>query len=107
LKIQLHQAAVYNTQLIFQSETFQQVDWRASIDALTADRAFTVLQALSLLDVVGKYCPFDRMEVAIHLAKHMMSTTSFEMVVDSFADPQERANLVHLLQKGGGGKKAS
>lgn len=70
----------------------------AAIRDVPSHNAFTIHQCVSLMRLVEKICPFEKLDVAILLYDRMLNRDSFQLVVNCFDTIQDRENLCYRLK---------
>jgi len=53
---------------------------------------------MELLTKIGIISPFDKFDLACLLYEKIINYESFQLLVNTFDDPIERANLIHRLK---------
>ncbi len=70
----------------------------ASLKQMTLTRTLDVRQAVAVVQEMAKVSPFDNVEAAVVAYAAMMTPESFHLVLDTFAEPADRANVCHRLK---------
>ena len=68
-----------------------------SVKQLAATKAFTLRQAAQLVDSFDTVSPFDKIEAGVALFSGLLSEDSFPLLLASFPDHDDQANLCHRL----------
>lgn len=73
--------------------------WISIIDQFTAgQRLFLAKQGMELLIRIGNLAPFEKFDLACLLYDRIINKDSFQLLVNTFPDEQERDNLIHRLK---------
>lgn len=70
----------------------------ASLKQVTLTRTLDVRQAVAVVQEMAKVSPFDNVEAAVVVYGAMMNPESFHLVLDTFPEPVDRANICHRLK---------
>eukprot|EP00941_MAST-03F_sp_MAST-3F-sp1_P004966 g4966.t1 len=70
----------------------------AAIEEIEKGRAFTAHQCVSLIRLVEKICPFEKLDVATKLYSKMLNRDSFQLVANCFGTIEDRENLCYRLK---------
>lgn len=75
-------------------------NWLTVINQFTSGgRLLLAKQGMELLIRVGNRAPFEKFELACLIYDRMINKNSFQLLVNTFEDPQERDNLIHHLKQ--------
>jgi hypothetical protein len=74
-------------------------NWLQIVDQFTTGgRLFLAKQGMELLMRIGSLAPFEKFDLACLLYERIINQNSFQLLVNTFEDPQERENLIHRLK---------
>mmetsp|Transcript_13453 Transcript_13453/g.22524 ORF Transcript_13453/g.22524 Transcript_13453/m.22524 type:complete len:365 (-) Transcript_13453:529-1623(-) len=74
-------------------------DWLQTIDQFTTGgRLFLAKQGMELLIKIGDLAPFEKFDLACLLYERIINKNSFQLLVNTFQDEQDRDNLIHRLK---------
>ncbi len=74
-------------------------NWLQTVDQFTTGgRLFLAKQGMELLMRIGNLAPFEKFDLACLLYERIINKDSFQLLVNTFEDPQERENLIHRLK---------
>jgi len=74
-------------------------DWMTIINQFTTGgRCFLAKQGMELLIHIGNVAPFEKFDLACLLYERIINKDSFQLLVNTFPDEQERDNLIHRLK---------
>jgi len=77
--------------------------WLATISQFSIGRAFLAKQCMDLMLMIGPIAPFDKTDLACLLFTRILNKESFQLVVNTFDNREDKENLLHFL----GNKKGS
>ena len=84
---------------IFNANSELREDWKSVIDQFTSGgRLFLAKQGMELLIKIGTLAPFEKFDLACLLYERIINKDSFQLLVNTFPDEQERENLIHRLK---------
>ncbi|KAJ1419587.1 hypothetical protein B484DRAFT_135405 [Ochromonadaceae sp. CCMP2298] len=84
---------------IFDENQQLREDWLQTIDQFTTGgRLFLAKQGMELLIKIGVLAPFEKFDLACLLYERIINKDSFQLLVNTFQDEQERDNLIHRLK---------
>lgn len=84
---------------IFDQNQDLKENWMQIIEQFTSSgRLFLAKQGMELLLRIGKIAPFDKFELACFLYDRIINKDSYQLLINTFEDAQERDNLIHRLK---------
>lgn len=90
-------AALQST--LFDENNALREDWMTVINQFTTGgRLFLAKQGMELLIRIGNVAPFEKFDLACLLYERIINKDSFQLLVNTFPDEQERDNLIHRLK---------
>lgn len=90
-------AALQST--LFDENNTLRDDWMTVINQFTTGgRLFLAKQGMELLIRIGNVAPFEKFDLACLLYERIINKDSFQLLVNTFPDEQERDNLIHRLK---------
>jgi hypothetical protein len=90
-------AILQNT--LFDENQHLRDDWMTIINQFTTGgRSFLAKQGMELLIHIGNVAPFEKFDLACLLYERIINKDSFQLLVNTFPDEQERDNLIHRLK---------
>ena len=105
LMLDINQRAISKVEFVaLQSTIFDENnqlrdDWLTVINQFTATgRLFLAKQGMELLIKIGNIAPFEKFDLACLLYERIINKDSFQLLVNTFPDEQERDNLIHRLK---------
>jgi hypothetical protein len=74
-------------------------NWLSTIDQFTSSgRLFLAKQGMELMVRISPLAPFDKFDLACLIYERMINKNSFQLIINTFEDKQERENLIHRLK---------
>jgi len=105
LMVDINQRAISKQEFaILQNNLFDEnqnlrEDWMTIINQFTTGgRCFLAKQGMELLIHIGNVAPFEKFDLACLLYERIINKDSFQLLVNTFPDEQERDNLIHRLK---------
>lgn len=90
-------AALQST--LFDENNNLREDWMTVINQFTTGgRLFLAKQGMEILIRIGTVAPFEKFDLACLLYERIINKDSFQLLVNTFPDEQERDNLIHRLK---------
>ena len=97
-------AVIFCNLLILIYFTRDQSNYEEIILRYSKTRAFLAKQAMDILVIVGPHSPFEKYDLACLLYTKVLNKGSFQLVVNTFEDVNDRENLIHRLKLNNKGK---
>lgn len=84
---------------IFDTKEQLTENWLQIVDQFTsAGRLLLAKQGIDLLNKVSDLAPFEKVDLAVLLYTRIINKESYQLIINTFPDPQERGNLIQRLK---------